>query len=435
MNSIIGLVIAIFLGALVGLQREYTQQKEKVKKFAGFRTFILITLLGAVLGYLSSSVISWFVLAGFLGVLLLSLVSSVFDHLKPGMSSATTEISAVLCYVIGAMCTTGFIEIAVVLAILITAFLAFKENLHSFAKNIEQKELIAVIKFGLISFVILPFLPNKNYSPIDIPGVYGILSSCGLKDNILLKLDVFNFYHIWLMVVLIAGIGFLGYILVKIIGSKRGYGLVGLVGGLVSSTAVTLSMAGESKKNKKFVSPFVLATIIAMGVMFIRVIFIIAIINPILLSQLFLPLLVMGILSFVIAFFFSKKKEKIKNIDLKLKQPFALSPALKFGLLFALILLIAKIAQISFGDTGLYITSLLSGLADVDVITLTMSGLSKSGSISYLVASTCILIAIAANTVIKISLAYFLGTKKFGRSLLWIFGLIFLIGFGVLFLL
>jgi len=434
MNPLIGLVIAILLGALIGLQREYTQQKEHLKKFAGFRTFILITLLGAVLGYLSSSIISWFVLAGFFGILLLSVVSSVFDRLKLGMSSATTEISAVLSYIVGAMCTTGYLEIAVVLAILITAFLTFKENLHSFAKKIEQRELIAVIQFSLISFVILPFLPNKNYSLTDIPGVYGILSSLRIGENLLSNLDVFNFYYIWLMVVLIAGIGFLGYILVKLVGSKRGYGLVGLVGGLVSSTAVALSIAGESRKNKKINSPFVLAIVTAVGMMFLRIIFIIAILSPIILESLLLPLITMGIMCFVIAFFFSKKREKKMNINLKLKQPFALWPALKFGLLFALILLIARIAQISFGDTGLYLTSFLSGLADADVIALTMSGLFKTGSITSLVASTCILIAITTNTIIKIGFAYALGTKKLGNTLLWIFSLIFLVGFAVLFI-
>jgi len=435
MNPLMGLIVAIFLGALIGLQREYTQQKERLKKFAGFRTFILITILGAVLGYLSDSISSWLVLAGFLGVLLLSLVSSVFDHLKPGMSSATTEISAVLSYVVGAMCTTGYLEIAVVLAVLITAFLTFKENFHKFAQKIEQKELIAVIQFALISFVILPFLPNKNYSPIDIPGMSGILSSLGFGENLLASLDVFNFYYIWLMVVLIAGIGFLGYILVKFVKSKNSYGLLGFVGGLVSSTAVALSMSGESKKNKKMTAPFVLAIVTAVGVMFFRIIFIIAILSSSLLEKLLLPLAIMGIVCFIIAFFFSKKEKNKKNVHLSVKQPFALTPALKFGLLFAVILLVSRIAQLSFGDTGLYVTSLLSGLADADVMALTMTGLFNSSSVSAIVASTCILIAIATNTFIKVGFAYGLGTKKLGNSLLWIFGLVFLIGFAVLFIL
>jgi uncharacterized membrane protein (DUF4010 family) len=236
------------------------------------------------------------------------------------------------------------------------------------------------------------------------------------------------------MVVLIAGIGFLGYILVKFLGSKKSYGLLGFVGGLVSSTAVALSMAGESKKNKKINSPFVLAIVTAVGVMFFRIIFIIAVLSTSLLGKLLFPLMMMGIMSLIIAFFFSKKKEKIKNVDLKLKQPFALWPAFKFGLLFALILLISKLAQIFFGDTGLYATSLLSGFADADVIALTMTGLFNSGSISAIVASTCILLAIVANTLIKIGFAYVLGTKKLGNTLLWIFGLIFLVGFLVLFL-
>jgi len=124
------------------------------------------------------------------------------------------------------------------------------------------KELYAVVKFALISLVVLPILPNKNYSPLDVPGLGDLLVGLNVDVSFLSQLNVFNFYHIWLMVVFIAAINFVGYFLVKMVGSKKGYGVLGFVGGLVSSTAVTLSMAGESKKQKVF-SPFILATIIA----------------------------------------------------------------------------------------------------------------------------------------------------------------------------
>jgi len=137
------------------------------------------------------------------------------------------------------------------LAITIAALLTFRERLHLFAKNMKKEELFAIVTFALISLVILPFLPNRNFSPMDVPILRDILIATPLNQTILSQLNVFNFYNIWLMVILVAGISFLGYILVKVLGAKKGYGLTGFVGGLVSSTAVTLSMSKESKEHRK----------------------------------------------------------------------------------------------------------------------------------------------------------------------------------------
>jgi uncharacterized membrane protein (DUF4010 family) len=430
-----GVYVAIFLGALIGLQREYTQQKEHLKKFAGFRTFILITFFGAILGYLGGEVNSLLVIIGFAGIFLLTLISYVLTYIHDNTTSATTEISAIMCYILGVMCVTGYVQLAVIFGILIAAFLTFKERLHKIAKKMKGKELYGVIKFALISLVVLPILPNKNYSPLDIPGLGDLLVGLNFDVSLLSKLDVFNFYHIWLMVVFIAAINFLGYFLVKAIGSKKGYGVLGFVGGLVSSTAVTLSMAGESKKQKSF-SPFILAIVIAASVMFIRIIFEVAVVNSSLLEILFFPMIVMAIVGLGIAFIFYKRKNntKKKAKEIEIEQPFALKPALKFGFFFLLVLLVSKITQLTFGDVGIYATSVLSGLADVDAITLSMASLSKAGEISNFVATTAIILATASNTLVKAGMAYFLGNKKFGKIIFGIFLLILLAGVLVLFL-
>lgn len=428
-----GVIVAIFLGALIGLQREYTQQHVHLKRFAGFRTFVLITFFGAMLGFLSGGINTALVMIGFVAVILLSISLYIVTYFSTKSTSSTTEISAIMTYILGVMTTTGHIQLAVIFGILIVTFLAFKERFHHFAKKMKKKELFAVIKFALISLVVLPILPNKNYSPADIPGLSEILIQLGASENLLVQLNVFNPYNIWLMVILVSAISFLGYFLVKIIGSKKGYGILGFVGGLASSTAVTLSMASESKKNKKIVFPFVLATVIATCVMFIRVIFEVAVINSSLLSAIILPMLAMSLFGFFIMFIFYKRKKKDKKVkEIKFKQPFAIVPALKFGLLFALILFISKLAQIMFGSTGIYITSVLSGLADVDAITLTMSALSKSGSISNGVASTAIILAAASNTLVKAGMAYYLGSRKFGSRIVLAFVLILLVGLGIL---
>jgi len=428
-----GVVVAIFLGALIGLQREFTQQHIHLKRFAGFRTFILITFFGAMLGLLSGGIDTPLVIIGFVAIILLSVSSYIVTYLNSKSTASTTEIAALMSYLLGVMTTTGYVQLAVIFGILIVTFLAFKERFHNLAKKMDKKEMFAVVKFALISLVILPILPNRNYSIIDIPGLHEILTQFGVSQNFLSGLNIFNPYIIWLMVILVAGISFLGYFLVKIIGSKKGYTLLGFVGGLVSSTAVTLSMAAESIKNKKIFFPFVVATIIATTVMFIRILFEVAIVNSNLLKTLIYPMISMAIFGAIIIFIFYKRKRGTKKVkEIKFEQPFAIGPALKFGLLFVLILFVSKFAQLMFGSVGIYATSVLSGLADVDAITLTMSQLSKSGNISNIVASTAIILAAASNTLVKAGIAYYLGSRKFGSRIVLAFVLILLVGLGVL---
>ncbi len=430
-----GVIVAIFLGALIGLQREYTQQHINLKLFAGFRTFILITFFGAILGYLGGDFNSVWAIVGFGGIILFSLISYYLNYMKRNLPSATTEISAIISYILGVMCTTGYTQLAVIFGILLLTFLTFKERLHNLAKKMEGNEMFAVVKFALLSLVVLPFLPNKNYSPADLPGLREILYSLGISKDFLSQLSVFNFYHIWLMVVLVAGISFLGYFLTKIVGDKKGHGILGFVGGLVSSTAVTLSMCAESKGNKKIVSPYVLATLLASSIMFIRVLIEVSIVNSSLLNMVILPLGVMALTGFSLGFFFYKKKDKMQKAKkLQLRQPFAILPALKFALFFMLVMLISKIAQLSFGATGIYITSIFSGIADVDAITLSMSSLSRAGEISNLVAAVSIILATISNTIVKTGLAFFLGSRKFGIAILKVFSIILAMGIGFLLL-
>ena len=427
--------IAIFLGALIGMQREFTQQKEHFTRFAGIRTFILITFFGAILGFLGGSFDSLPVIIGLSGIVLFSALSYVLTFMRFKITTIITEIASIMAFILGVMCTIGYMNLAIIFGILITAFLAFKERLHEIIKKMERKEVFGVIKFAIISLVVLPLLPDKNFSPADIPGLNEILNNFGVSNGILSQLNVFNFYHIWWMVILVAGISFFGYFLVRFSGSKKGHGLTGFVGGLVSSTAVTLSMSKESQGKTK-VSPYILATIIAMSIMFIRIIFEVAVLNPILLVKLFLPLIVMFGVGILFSFYFLRKKEGKQQVkEIKFKQPFALGPAVKFGFLFLLVLLVSKVGQIVFGSLGIYGASILSGLADVDAITLSMSSLSKAGEISSVVASTSILFAAISNTLVKMGIAFFLGSKKYGRTIVGVFSIILIIGLAILFFL
>jgi uncharacterized membrane protein (DUF4010 family) len=435
MQVVISFLVAIFLGALIGLQREYEQQHSHIFRFAGIRTFILISILGALLGYLSKEVLGNYVLAmiGLVIVLVFAALSYILTYMKYKDNTATTEIASVLVYVIALMCTIGFMELGVFLGILIAVFLTFKKRIHHFPEKIKKKELVSLVEFALISLVILPVLPNKNYAPTDSKTLTSILTSLGISHNLLSQLDVFNLYHVWLMVILVAGIGFLGYILVKFFGTKRGYGLAGFVGGLISSTAVTLSMSEESKKYKKLVNPFVIAVVVASSTSFFRVLLEVSVVNRSLLNGLLFPLLLMGILGYGATFFLYLRKGKKKNKkSIKLEQPFALMPAIKFGAFFLFIIFLSKLLQVLVGSSGLYLASALSGFADVDAITLTMASLSKMGQISNKVATISIILAASSNILTNGGLAWFFGEKKFAYYVLGIFALILIFGLGSL---
>jgi len=435
--DVLSFAVAILLGALIGLQREYDQYRTHIKRFAGIRTFILIALLGAILGYLSKDIFGNYSIAvvGFAAITLFSLMAYYLAYLRYKDTTATTEISGILTFVVGLMCTIGLMNIAVLLGIMIAVFLTFKTGLHKFAYKIKKKEILAVVEFALILLVILPLLPNKEFSPLDVPVLKDVLLALNIPHHVLSQLDVFNPYNIWLMVILVAGISFLGYVLVKFLGSKKGYGLTGLVGGLVSSTAVTLSMSERSKKTKRITNPFVIAVVVATATSFIRILVEVIIVNNSLTTMLLVPAGIMGLTGYGAALFlYMKKSKKAKPKELELKQPFNIRTAVKFGLFFALIIFVSKLAQVTVGPIGLYLASIFSGLADIDAITLTMASLSRMGDITAKVAVTSIILAASSNTLVKAGIAWVLGERKFAKYIIMIFLMILVLGLGSMFI-
>jgi uncharacterized membrane protein (DUF4010 family) len=221
------------------------------------------------------------------------------------------------------------------------------------------------------------------------------------------------------MVVLISGISFLGYLLIKIIGPSRGIGLTGLLGGLASSTAVTLSFSERSKDHADLARPFALAITLAWTVMFGRVLVEVAILNQPLLTVLWLPMvLAMGAgLVFCVVYFFAQRTTD--DSEVKLSNPFELRPAIQFGILYAIILVVAKAAQFYFQDAGLYAAAIVAGFADVDAITLSMAELAKpGGSVAVETAARAIVLATIANTVVKGGMALTIGAITLRRALI-----------------
>ena len=220
-------------------------------------------------------------------------------------------------------------------------------------------------------------------------------------------------------------------ILIKIVGAERGLGLTGFLGGLVSSTAVTSSLTHESKsvKNlKKLVNPLVFGVVIASSTMFLRVLFEVLVLNKSLLKWLIYPIGVMALGGFGVAgyLYFTRDKELKKDFDFQ--SPFALIPAIKFGLFFAFVLFVSKLFSVLWGSGGIYLASLISGLADVDAITISMATLAMKGDISAKTAVSAITIAVCSNTVVKGGIAYLFGAKKFGKIVAAVFGGLLILG-------
>ena len=403
-------LIALALGALIGLEREYAQHKSRGHTYAGIRTFPLIALFGALAAFFGDKFSQWILIVCLIlmGSLIMIAYYTINWKVKQYVG-ATSEVAGFLTFLIGSLAYYGEITFAAVLAVVITIILYSRSVLHEFADKMTQTELADTLKFAVIAFVILPFLPNKAYGPYEI----------------------FNPFVIWLMVVFISGISFAGYILMKWFGEK-GVELAAILGGLVSSTAVTTSFATRSKKQPKIYRTLALGVILANGIMFIRILIEVFVINRELLVSILFPLLILALATLIITYFLWHKSKNIKG-KVELGSPFTLGPALKFGAFFAVILALVKVADVYLSSKGVFLVSFISGFADVDAITVSLSQLAK-GDLALNIARDGILIAALTNVAVKGGIAYFFGGKKFGKVVLTSYLILIALGILLIFL-
>ena len=405
---------AIIIGALIGMEREFEQLKKGRPDFAGLRTFIFISLLGAIVGQLSITMENpIFMTIAFLAFTLIvvsAYVVSAMHHKKIG---ATTEITALLVFCLGIMCVTDLAHVAISVTVIILAFLALKKVLTKPIKAIQKEEIYATIEFALMAIVIFPFLPNVAYSPLDIPIIGTILKALPLDHAFIAQLDAFNPYNIWLMVVLVTGIEYIGYILTEIIGSKKGIGISGMIGGLVSSTAVSTSLSRESKLSPSVIDACSFGVLFASATMFLKVLLFVAAVSPPLFMKVALFLILLAAANYGVGFLslFGIRKHPAKSLGFK--SPFAVLPALKFGVLFAVIIFLTKLASLTLGDAGVYAVSVISGFVGMNAITLSIANLASAAAITLDSAVKAILIATLSNTVFKIGIAWFYGDRRF----------------------
>ena len=389
--------VAIGLGMLIGFEREHT--RGDLQTFAGVRTFTLVALLGASATLASDLAgLPWLIGLVFAGLAAL-VVCAYFITAKGGDIGGTTEVSVLITFLIGALCMWGELGIASAIAVAVMGLLAQKQWLHGLARRIDSSDLEAALKFAIITLIILPLLPNTTYGP---PG-----------------LDVINPYTVWLMVVLIAGLNLIGYVLVKVVGSEHGLAITGLLGGLVSSTAVTLGFSQRSRSDTHLTPLLALAILLAWTVMFARVLIEVGLVNPALAKTIIPGIALMGGLSLVICILLWRRGLDMGRAEVDSgSNPFDIGEAIRFGGLFALVIFVANAAQVYFGNAGMYLAGGLAGLTDVDAISLSMANLAQENPELSTAAARTIIIAVISNTMVKSGIAIWLGSPAMRRTMI-----------------
>lgn len=397
-----GLAAVIFIGMLIGLEREYSRPKD-AKIFAGIRTFPLIGILGFTAALISSITDTWIYISIFIGFSALS-VAAYYSAAKEGRLGGTSEVSGMLVFVLGSLVYWGYFLLPSVIAIIIATFLSMKLQLHSFAGKVNAQDIYATLKLAIITLIILPLLPDKPLGP----------------------LNVLNPRLIWYMVILVSSISFVGYVLIKLYGRDKGIAVTGFLGGLVSSTAVTFSMSKKSKLEESLSSSYTIGIILASAIMYLRVIVIISIINQSLLKYLWFPLILFAGVSLLVTLLFYRKLDRNSFSDVILRNPFELRSAFLFGAVFGLVILLTKAAQVYLGDGGIYAASALAGFSSVDAIIVSISNLVYE-TISIDVAVRATIIALIANTLIKILISFIWGSKQLRANIFKALGIVVIV--------
>lgn len=390
----IRLAVSLAAGFLIGLERgrcERAEPHDVENRITGIRTFGLIGLLGAVSMLLAEHA-HWSILpVVFLGFAVLMTTSHVIASERDHDYGITTVIAALVTFVLGAVAMLGYITVTAAVAVVVTIVLGMKPVLHMVEEKLEQVELDATLKLLLISVVILPVLPDKGYGPWN----------------------ALNPYTIWWMVVLIAAISYIGYFGTRIAGPRRGLMLTGLLGGLASSTAVTLNFSRVGREKSSLVSVVSASILVAAGIMYPRVLLVSSVVSRDVALKMAMPLIIMTITCLLAAFWLSRdKRQNVGEKEQPLRNPFELKVALQMAAVLALVMFLARGFQTWLGDTGIFILAALSGITDVDAINLTLSRMAMNEQLTIDVGAQAIIVASIMNTLTKGIMAGLIGGRQ-----------------------
>ena len=485
--------LSVLLGFMIGLERDTSDNSNP---HTGLRDFVLFALLGATSAYAAAVLESVaVVILGFVGFLVL-LISGFWAEYQrsadrePGL---TTEIAAMMTFFLGVLVMNGIQVVAIALSIVVLAVLSQAHAIGKFRSNVHRFELDAALKLLIITFIVLPILPQKpldEYATITMgqivetdsasqslridlePGLeydageqvrvylpdgawlgtmtvaessgvhlqgtfegprFELLERGAMLDAefgvpfISTMLSAINPYKVWIIVILVSFISFIGYVLVKIFGSSAGIGLTGLVGGLASSTVTTLSFARRSRETPALNTLFAIAIILASTVMFPRLLMQIAVVNRALMERMAVPILVMTVAGILVAvwYYFRSRDKSSTTQTLSLHNPFSLKSAVMFALVFATILMVTRLAITYLGNAWLPLVALVSGLTDADAIAFSVSDAEQAGLITLDWAAFNVVLGAVANTFMKLLLVLSLGDRGLFKQLL---GAVIIIG-------
>ncbi|MBN2371778.1 MAG: MgtC/SapB family protein [Vicinamibacteria bacterium] len=393
-----GAIVSVFIGLLLGLEREHSQRDDDERLFAGVRTFPLLVILGYVATLGGAHGFVWVLPVVVLGVAGLAVMS----YLRGGArhTGATTETTAILAPLLGAVVAWNEALLAASLAVIVTLLLTLKARLHRIAGAITQDEIVAILKFGIVAVILAPLLPTTPIGP------YGALVP----------------RQIGIVVVALTAVSLIGYVLVRVVGGHAGWSLAGLLGGLASSTAVTLSFSGKARLLAHQIRPLAAGIVLASAVVYPRSFVVLSMFDRALAMKLmpafaflFLAGLVMGYAQI------RRTNHDTHATEMRLGNPVELGQALALALLFMAILLAVRFAENTIGPRGLWMTGLLGGLIDVDSVVVATANIRRHDLVSLDTAAVICLLATSSNLVLKLSLVLGIGGKSLARRILWPF--------------
>ncbi len=501
-DMLLRFVVAALLGLLVGLERG---MKGNRQAHAGSRDFVLFALIGALSAFAAEHYANaWLLLGGFVGVLVF-LVSGYWAELRVSNTAdrgITTELAGLTTFLLGASVASGNVALVIAFTVLVLVVLSQKLLIGRFQQNVQRYELDAALKLLVITFIVLPFLPQtsldeyltfplgkvvaisapsrqveldlvpgQSFNPGQSVRLYGehgralgtveVESATAfvlrgryrgeelarLAPGLSVRRDLgvpllavmasaINPFRLWVIVVLVSFISFVGYVLVKVLGSNAGIGLTGLVGGLASSTVTALSFARRSVENPALNRQFAVAVILASTVMFPRLLLQIAVVNQALMQRMAVPIGIMSLTGFALAAFcfWRSRTQSAQAAALRLTNPFSLAAALKFAAVFALVLVATRVAIAYLGHAWLPLVAVISGLTDADAIAFSLSAAQRSGQISTDWAAFNLVLGAISNTFTKLLLIFVLGDRGLFRHTLLAFLVLAGVGLASIFL-
>ena len=390
------LLVAVSLGMLIGLQRQWAKAR-----VAGIRTFSLVSLMGAVAAQIGGPDNLWLIAAGLLCLAALVVTGNVLDRDLAGPGQ-TTEVALLLMFLLGAYVVVGSRTVAVVVGATVAVLLQMKEPFKRVVSRIGEDDLHAILQFTVISLIILPVLPDQTFGPYQ----------------------VLNPRKIWLMVVLIVGINLAGYGGFRLFGQRRGTVLAGVLGGLISSTATTASYARAPEDDALRTRAAGVVVLLATAIVFLRVLIEIGAVSRELLATAAAPILILLLLAAGLGFAALRGTGSQEPSPVEKSNPSRLGPALFFALMYGVILLAVAAAEDLLGGAGLYGVAALSGLTDMDAITLSTAELVDSGRVDAATAWRAILIAGISNLIFKAGIVTMAGNRHLSRRVGLSFGIL-----------